>query len=209
MNEVIDYSKIAFDKTLYVGTVCEVMAENAINENKDNLCAKLVKGTTILLDAVEAGLSDPYDTRLYLGKEQKERAWYSMETKAAENGGKFPNFFAETISMKSNCYPEYLVHPPTFMCWVDSLSNDLYFYDAEVLIAYLKEKFQYSFPNKYKTAKGLLFGCEDVSKGFICKVSSTLSFSETAEKHKGEIRRRMNKGKVAPFHKMAPGLPNL
>lgn len=206
----VDYNKIAFNKTLFTGTLTEIAVERLINDDDGTLASQLCPRSTITFKAVEAPLTADYDSCFHICDNNGKvlEAFYSNETKSAVNGGRYPNFFWETCSTRSNTYPEFLVSVPTFLTMVDVVSGEAFFYDGETLVSKIKQNIHLERMNSYKTARGILVGCEDRDWGFICK-AKVQDLEALAKEAKEEIKQRMWKGKVPALHKKCPGLPDL
>ena len=71
----------------------------------------------------------PYDIRGYAvtGNYFEE---FTIEVKSAANGGRYTTFFAELYQVGSMSYSEYLVTPPRFMVYVDTISELHFWYDG-------------------------------------------------------------------------------
>ncbi len=183
-----------FKKLLFEGTLTEMSVMKVINDNKETTRDFLLEGSVTHKNewswtCVEADRTDLFDLRLNI---EDTEAHYSVEVKSAKNGGKFPTFFAETLSIGSNTYPEYLKAEPTFICYVDSISHEHFWYDGKKFVEQVKANIDNEFLNGIGTARGVKFGKQDKSWGFLGTYTPDFTWNDLVVEFGKEIRARLN-----------------
>lgn len=144
----------------------------------------------------------------------EELNFLSVEVKTAAKPFALSTFWAEVFSTGSMGYAHYLVHPPKFMVYLDETEKQLYFYDGQQFVdkvkrCYLAGMGEY---NKYGTAMGIKFMCEDYKAGYIMKANVKQLWYEVhkTEWIKKKIKEQMNEEQPRPqCYKKCEGLPDL
>ena len=197
-----------FNKLLFEGTLTEMSVIKMVNQEPDLMRDLLLSSrNTWDWTCKEAEPTDPFDLRLQIGNTE---AYYSVEVKSARNGGKYPTFFAETLQVGSNTYPEYLGAVPTFICYVDTINGDHYWYCGETFVEQVKANIDNAFPIAIGTAEGLKFPKEDKSWGYLCSYQPDFTLADVALEYKPQIKKRLeNKDKQGSTLKAVDGLKTL
>jgi len=143
-----------------------------------------------------------------------ELRYLSVEVKAAEKPSHLSTFWAEVYSTGSMGYAHYLVHPPKFMVYYDETSKELYFYDGQMFVDKIKRCYLAGLGemNKYQTAYGLKFQCEDYKAGFLMKADVRQLHYEVNKTHwiKQKIKEQLNEEQPRPnTYRECDGLPRL
>lgn len=134
-----------------------------------------------------------------------------IEVKQAAKQSHWSTFFAEITQLRSKTYAEYLINIPDWMVYVDSNAKYIYFYDGNEFVAGVKSNYNSRFPNRFKTADGIKFGCEDVNFGFKMKLPCRQNYRNVRKFKQAEIKQRLlaSKGVRVQGHKKCSGLPDL
>ena len=157
-------------------------------------------------------LNAPYDIELWTFKTGIYAGMMStIEVKSAQNGGRYPTFFAEIYQTASRSYAEYIVHPPAYMVYVDTESNTHYWYNGSVFVNAVKSHWDERIPNKRGTAMGVRFGTRSDVYGFLWLHVAAQLPSETYMQHKDAIEHRIETtaDKITNTYRICEGLPDL
>lgn len=201
-----------FQKLLFEGAVGEFAVMKMINQEPEMMRDLLLQGSCVHKntwdwECVEAYNEDLYDLRLII---KDTEAFFPVEVKTAKNGGRYDTFFVETLQIGSNTYPEFLSAVPTFICYVDSINGDHYWYDGEKFVSKVKENIADEFVIGIGTAKGLKFPKESKDWGYIVSYTPDFTFGDVALDYKENIRAKLNnKEKQGSQVKEVVGLPTL
>lgn len=154
----------------------------------------------------------PYDIELWtFNKGIKSGQLHPVEVKSAKNGGRYPTFFAEIYQTASRGYAEYMVHPPAFMVYVDTVSNLHYWYDGKTFVDAVKGNWHRRIPNKQGSAMGVRFDTRSAEYGFLWMHVAPLQPSETYRINHDAIEHRIltTQDKDTYTYKTCVGLPDL
>jgi hypothetical protein len=201
-----------FQKLLFEGVVGEFAVMKMINQEPEMMRDLLLQGSvthdnTWNWTCVEAYIQDLYDLRLIINNTE---AYFPVEVKTARNGGAYDTFFVETLQIGSNTYPEFLLAEPTYICYVDTLNGEHYWYDGKKFVSKVKENIADEFIIPVGTAKGLKFPKEGKDWGFIVSYKPDFTFKQVVEENRENIRAKLNcKEKQGSQVKEVVGLPTL
>ena len=134
---------------------------------------------------------------------------FTIEVKSAANGGRYRTFFAELVQLGSMSYSEYLVYPPTYMVYVDTISGIHYWYDGHTFADAVKSHWDDRIYNKRGTAAGVRFDFASVEYGFLWAIPQSRPHRDIYETRMPEIEMMMQVQKEMPSLKKCDGLPDL
>lgn len=134
---------------------------------------------------------------------------FSIEVKSAANGGRYRTFFAELVQLGSMSYSEYLVHPPTFMVYADTISGIQYWYDGQTFVNAVKSHWADRIYNTRGTAAGVRFDFASKEYGFLWAFKQSRTHREIYDTRTDEIEMMMKVEKSMPTNKICEGLPDL
>ena len=205
---------IPIDKTEFHKLKCRgILSEMAVQEsaiwNLDTysaLTGYLDCGQILLTRDIKPDA--PYDIRGYAvtGCFFDE---FTIEVKSAANGGRYRTFFAELYQIGSMSYSEYLVTPPRFMVYVDTILQRHFWYDGQTFVNAVKSQWANRIYNKRGTAAGIRFEFASKEYGFLWAGPQCRSHEDIFYTRQDEIRMIMQVQKKMPRHKICDGLPNL
>lgn len=150
----------------------------------------------------------PYDIRGYAvtGNYFEE---FTIEVKSAANGGRYSTFFAELYQVGSMSYSEYLIHPPRFMVYVDTISELHFWYDGQTFADAVKSHWADRIYNKRGTAAGIRFDFASKEYGFLWAGKQSRPHRDIYDTRQAEIQMMMQVQKDMPQNKTCAGLPDL
>lgn len=135
------------------------------------------------------------------------------EVKAANKLPDWDTFYAEFRSLGSNGYSHYLVDKPRHIVYVDLLGKTLYWFDGFEFVRRVKNRRHMVRPNRFGTAEGLLFRCDDEDFGFLFSADVKQMFHYVRKNCYEEVEERCRKvqenTREVPVHKSCEGLPDL
>jgi hypothetical protein len=134
---------------------------------------------------------------------------FSVEVKSAANGGRYRTFFAELFQVGSMSYSEYLVHPPRFMVYVDTLLERHFWYDGQTFARAVKSHWADRIYNKRGTAAGVRFDFASKEYGFLWAGEQCRPHQDIYNTRQAEIEMMMQVQKDVPQNKICDGLPDL
>ena len=189
--------------------VCECVHLNA--QMRQQLHTALDVDTVIATTRVK--IDAPYDIELWTFTTgiEASQGMYTVEVKSAQNGGRYPTFFAEIYQTASRGYAEYMVHPPAFMVYVDTVSNMHYWYTGQTFVDAVKHNWSDRIPNRRGTAVGVRFKTRSTEYGFIAAHVAPFIPSETYRMNKDAIEHRIETTQDKPTftYQTCAGLPDL
>jgi hypothetical protein len=134
---------------------------------------------------------------------------FTIEVKSAKNGGRYRTFFAELVQIGSLSYSEYLLHPPTYMVYVDIETDIHFWYDGQIFVDAVKAHWADRVYNWRGTAAGVRFDITSDEFGFMWAVNQSRSSMDIFSTRQDEIQMMMQVDKPTPSHKKCDGLPDL
>ena len=152
--------------------------------------------------------SDPFDILGYAVTDNYLQG-FTVEVKSAKNGGRYRSFFAELVQLGSMSYSEYLVHPPTYMVYVDTESQIHFWYDGQTFADAVKSQWANRIYNKRGTAAGIRFNIADPAYGYLWSFNQSRTDREIYDSRQDEIQHMMQVQKSMPTLKVCDGLPDL
>lgn len=206
MNKI---DKTEFKKLKCMGILSEMSVQESAIWNLDLYssltghldCSQILLTRDIKTDA-------PYDIRGYAvtGVCFEE---FTIEVKSAANGGRYRTFFAELFQVGSMSYSEYLIHPPRFMVYVDTILERHFWYDGVTFAQAVKSHWADRIYNKRGTAAGVRFDFASKEYGFLWAGEQSRPHINIYHTRQAEIQMMMKVEKKMPSHKICAGLPNL
>lgn len=206
---------IPFRKLLHQGTIAELAVMQEINEDRAMQALYKSKPYEYMLATVDLEMNDPHDIRIYcahlenMGLEKRDENICTVEVKSAINGGRYDTFFAEIIQIATQGYSAYLVHPPTWIVYVDIPTRTHYWYDGELFVIAVKARYKHRYqPNKLK-AEGITFPIKSELFGYLGCYKQKDEWDEICDKYDEIIKERINTKKRPPIYKECLFLPTL
>lgn len=206
---MIPIDKTEFNKLKCRGIVSEMAVQETAIWNLDLYssltghldCSQILLTRDIKPDA-------PFDIRGYAVTDDTFKP-FTIEVKSAANGGRYRTFFAELFQVGSMSYSEYLVHPPTFMVYVDTLLERHFWYDGQTFADAVKSHWTDRIYNKRGTAAGVRFDFASIEYGFLWVSQQCRPHTDIYYTRLSEIEMMMHVQKDMPKLKTCAGLPNL
>lgn len=201
--------KAEFNKLKCTGILSEMsVQESAIwNLNMYSALTGHLDCNQILLTR-DTPVNAPYDIKGYAVTGSHFDP-FTIEVKSAANGGRYRTFFAELVQLGSMSYSEYLIHPPTFMVYVDTISQIHYWYDGQTFVNAVKSHWADRIYNKRGTAAGIRFEFSSKEYGFLWACRQSRTHTDIYDTRQDEIEMMMRVEKQMPAHKKCAGLPDL
>lgn len=216
-----------FQSLLAKGILCELAVMEDINGlgNTDTELLGICFDEVIAINAIPDDA--PFDLALHAHDYPRDNEWdewggecfccvLPVEVKSAENGGMYTafgtsqlTFFAEIIQTGTNGYPEYLVHPPEFVVYVDIPTRVHYWYEGEIFAKKVRSLWHRRFLIKSGTAEGIIFNSEDPEFGYVYKFNAFKNWDELIERHGDYILNKVKQKKKTKVYKTCPTLPTL
>ena len=134
---------------------------------------------------------------------------FTVEVKSARNGGRYRTFFAELVQLGSLSYSEYLIHPPTYMVYVDTETDVHFYYDGQTFVNAVKSHWADRQYNWRGTAAGVRFDITSTEYGFLWAVNQSRPSIDIYSTRQDEIMMMMQVVKPMPAIKKCDGLPDL
>jgi len=211
---MIPINTIEFTDLKRVGIVAEIAVCECVHLN-NHLRTQLHNtfDVDMVIATTRVKLDAPYDIDMWTFKTGIDSAQskHTIEVKSANNGGRYPTFYAEIYQTASRGYTEYLVHPPSFMVYVDLVSNMHYWYDGPTFVDAVKANWANRQPNRRGSAFGVRFKTRSKEYGFKFVHVAPFMPSETYRMNKDAIEHRIDttQDKQTFTYKICTGLPDL
>lgn len=204
-----------FKRLLHRGVVTELAVMDEINLY--NVFKKIYKFPPYrFMEATsDVGLYTPHDLHIFCasmmeGKILRDNQQIcTVEVKSADNGGKYDTFFAEIIQLNTMGYAEYLVHPPTWIVYVDIPTRTHYWYDGGFFVGAVKSMYKQRYQPRGLQAEGIKFPIKSEEFGYIDCVRQTQEWDEICDKYDEIIKQRLKKKRRTYIKKKCLFLPDL
>lgn len=198
-----------FKKMKTRGIVSEMAVQETAIWNLDLYCKiKEHQDVDTVLMTRDISSDSPFDILGY-GVTGHYFQSFTIEVKSARNGGRYRTFFAELVQMGSLSFSEYLIHPPTYMVYVDTETDIHFWYDGQTFVNAVKSHWSDRVYNWRGTAAGIRFDITSTEFGFLWAVNQSRTSSDIYVTRQDEIRMMMQVVKPTPALKKCEGLPDL
>lgn len=210
---MIPIDKTEFNKLKCKGILSEMAVQESAIWNLDlytSLTGHLDCNQILLTRDIN--INDPFDIRGYAVTGASSNVSFdafTIEVKSAANGGRYRTFFAELYQVGSMSYSEYLVHPPTFIVYVDTLLERHFWYDGATFADAVKSHWADRIYNKRGTAAGVRFDFSSEEYGFLWVGQQCRPHTDIYYTRLSEIEMMMQVQKDMPKLKTCAGLPDL
>jgi hypothetical protein len=204
---------VPFQRLLHQGTITELAVMDEINSGRVFQCLYNDTPYDHIHATVDVGLYAPHDIHVYCanikGGKKVGKKVCTVEVKSTNNGGKYNTFFAEMIQTKSMGYAEYLVHPPTWIVYVDVPTRQHYWYDGNFFVNAVKAMYKYRYQPRNLHAEGIKFAIDCKHFGYLGTYRQTEEWDTVCDKYDDIIKMRLKKHKNTIVHKRCLFLPTL
>ena len=206
---------IPFRKLLHQGTIAELAVMEEINKGRAMESIYKHPPFDYMLATIDVGKYDPHDIHIFcahlenLGLHKRDQQICTVEVKSAMNGGKYDTFYAEIIQIKTQGYSAYLVHPPTWIVYVDIPTRKHYWYDGNIFAVAVKASYKHKFQPKNINGEGITFPMTSEEFGYLGSYRQSDEWDEICDRYDDIIKERINKQQNLIVYKECLFLPTL
>jgi hypothetical protein len=206
---------VPFKKLLHQGTIAELAVMDEINKGRAFAQVYQDVPYDYMNATIDVGRYDPHDIHIFCahltsdGFSYREQKICTVEVKSAMNGGRYDTFFAEIRQTTSNGYSAYLVHPPTWIVYVDIPTRTHYWYDGAFFVNAVKSSYKHRYQPKNLKAEGVRFAIKSEAWGYIGCYRQRDEWDEICERYDNTIKTRINTKKRPLVYKQCLFLPDL
>lgn len=204
-----------FRKLLHQGTIAEIAVMEEINRGRAMRAVYDTPPYDYMLATLDVGKYDPHDIHIYCAhldearQPKRNQKICTVEVKSAINGGRYPTFFAEIIQTKTQGYAAYLVHPPTWVVYVDIPTRKHYWYDGGLFAGAVAASYNQRYKPQNINAEGITFPIKSETFGYIESYKQKSEWDEICDQYDELIKQRINMRKHTIIHKECLFLPTL
>jgi hypothetical protein len=206
---------IPFKRLLHQGTIAELAVMEEINKGRAMQSLYKQPPFDYMLATIDVGKYDPHDIHIFcawledMGLHKRGQQICTVEVKSAMNGGKYDTFFAEIIQTTTQGYSAYLVHPPTWLVYVDIPTRKHYWYDGELFALAVKASYKHKYQPKNLKAEGITFKTTSEHFGYLGCYKQADEWDDICDRYDNIIKERINTRKRTVIYKDCLFLPTL